>query len=268
MRESTRVAWVETRSATFTARHDSRSSDGAEEVLGALERFRAEMARRFPEAPGRVAVVLHSHPLQLAVAQPWLPLAQLATAPAGRRYFGGWFASGEVHVLAPDALRRRASGVPGSGEALRLAPLHEYAHLVLGRNNPDLPPPFNVRSFRGYLRWAWLCEGAATYFSSQDRHLRAAIARRLREGPPPQLPPAARDATLLGGAVFSLLEEIADAERCVALARLPLGDKSSDSVLQAAFGRPVTDLVPAWRDHLLRLATPAAERATDRASWR
>jgi hypothetical protein len=252
------VAWVETQSRSFTARHDSRSADGARAVLDALEVFRVHLEHRFEEVPKDMAVVLHSHFAQLALAQPWLPLAQLASAPAGRRYFGGWFSAREVHVLAPEALRRRASGVPGSWEALRLAPLHEYAHVVLGRNNPDLPPPLSPRSFRGYLRWAWLCEGAATYFSGQHRHLRAAIARRLREGDQPQLPPTARDATLLGGAVFSLLERSAGPERCADLARSPLGQREPDAVLGRAFGRPPGDLLPAWRGHLAELAAAQA----------
>jgi hypothetical protein len=249
------VPWVETQSPSFTARHDSRSADGAREVLDDLERFRVHLERRFPGTPGDVAVVLHSHYAQLALAQPWLPLAQLSSAPAGRRYFGGWFAKGEIHVLSPQRLRDRASGVPGSREALRLAPRHEYVHLVVGRGNPDLPPPFNRRSFRGYLRWAWLCEGAATYFSGQQRHLRAAIARRLRDGPRPSLPPTARDAALLGGAVFSLLEEVAGADACVELTRSPLGKDQAEHVIERAFGRPLAVVTREWRDHLEGLAS-------------
>lgn len=249
------MAWVETQSPSFTARHDSRSADGAQEVLDDLERFRADLQARFPATPGEVAVILHSHYLQLALAQPWLPLAQLASAPAGRRYFGGWFARSEIHVLAPERLHDRASGVPGSREALRLAPRHEYVHLVLGRGHSDLPPPFNPRSFRGYLRWAWLCEGAATYFSGQHRHLRAAVARRLREGPRPSLPPAARDAALLGGAVFSLLEESAGPEACVELTRSPLGKEPAERVVERAFGRPLAVITRGWHDHLEVLAS-------------
>lgn len=248
------MAWVETHSPSFTARHDSRSADGAQEVLDDLERFRSELHRRFAVTPGEVAVILHSHYAQLALAQPWLPLAQLATAPAGRRYFGGWFATGEVHVLAPDLLRSRASGVPGSREALRLAPRHEYVHLVVGESNPDLPPPFSPRSFRGYLRWAWLCEGAAAYFSGQHRHLRAAIARRLREGPQPALPPTARDATLLGGAVFGLLEQTCGRDACVELTRSRLGKGPAEPVIESAFGRPFAVVAAAWREHLEELA--------------
>jgi hypothetical protein len=203
-------------------------------------------------------VVIHSHYALLAIAHPWLPLAQLAAAPASRRYFGGWFATGEIHVLAPAALRRRASAVPGSSEALSLAPRHEYAHLAVGLINPDLPPPFTPRSFRGYLRWAWLCEGAATYLSGQHRHLRAAIARRLREGPVPELPPSARDAPLLGGALFGLLERVAGPAACVELAGSRIEGSEAEEVLERSFGNPLPVVARDWRTHLDELAAPGA----------
>jgi hypothetical protein len=250
------VTWVETQSASFTARHDAAAGGEARSLLDDLERFRAELDARFGETPGEVAVVIHGHYAQLAVAQPWLPLAQLSAAPAARRYFGGWFASGEVHVLARDALERRASGVPGSRAALRLSPRHEYAHLVVGASNSDLPPPLSRRSFRGYLRWAWLCEGAATYFSGQHRHLRAAISRRLRERPGPTLPPSGRDAPILGGAVFALLEATAGPLACVELARARLDGREPTTVIEQAFGRRIGVVARAWRDHLEELATP------------
>jgi len=248
------VAWVETQSASFTARHESAAGDRARAMLDALERFRAGLERAFPDTPGEVAVVIHPQYAQLAMAQPVLPLAQLVAAPASRRYFGGWFASGEVHVLDPEVLRDRASAVPDSREALRLAPAHEYAHLVIGRNNVDLPPPFTLRSFRDYLRWAWLCEGAATYFSGQHRHLGAAVARRLREGAPPKLPPSARDAALLGGAVFGLLERIAGREACADLARAPLDGAGAQSMIERAFGRPIAGVATSWRAYVDELA--------------
>ena len=107
--------------------------------------------------PDEVGVVLHPRPAALALAHPWLPLARRAAAPAARRYYAGWFGEFEIHVLAPPALEKRASGVPGSREALLLTPQHEYAHLVVGANNPDLPPPLSWSTFRRYVRWAWLC---------------------------------------------------------------------------------------------------------------
>ena len=133
---------------------------------------------------------MHARSLALSLAHPWLPLARRVAAPASRRYFAGWFAEHEIHVLAPSALERRASNVAGSREALLLTPRHEYSHLVLGANNPDLPPPFSPAHFRRYVRWAWLCEGAAAWLSGQTPLFRAAIVRRMREGGRPEFPPA------------------------------------------------------------------------------
>ena len=209
MREfDAQVPWVESQSPSFTARHDSSQSDEANRVLDALERFRDGVRGLFERAPNEVAVVLHPRSAELTLAHPWLPLARIVAAPASRRYFAGWFSEREIHVLAPSALERRASAVPGSRAALLLAPQHEYAHVVIGANNPDLPPPFSIARFRRYVRWAWLCEGAATWLAGQTPHLRAAIVRRLREGGRPEFPPAPRDAMLLGGTVFALLERV------------------------------------------------------------
>jgi hypothetical protein len=249
MREITHVAWTETQSPSFSARHESGDAEAAEDLLERLERFRDGLDRRFPRTPGDVAVVVHPGHWHLALAHPWLPLARMFAAPASRRYFAGWFASSEIHVLAPAALERRASNVPESREALALAPMHEYAHLVVAANNHDLPPPFNPRSFRRYLGWAWLSEGAAVHFAGQTRFLRPAILRRLREGGKPDFPPSARDALLLGGTIFGLLEQENGPEACVALAGSldPAGPRRA---IEAAFGRPSVAVERDWREHL------------------
>ena len=171
------MAWVETDSLSFSARHESEDADAAVAILERLEELRTRLDAVFESTPGEVSVVIHSRPWALALAHPWLPVARLLAAPAARRYMAGWFSTDEIHVLAPAALAERASRVEGSREALMLSPLHEYAHLVVGANNDELPPPFTTRTFARYVRWAWLCEGAATHFSGQGRHLRAAIAR-------------------------------------------------------------------------------------------
>jgi hypothetical protein len=164
-------------------------------------------------------------------------------------------------VLSPDALEERASPVEGSREALMLSPLHEYAHLVVGANNPALPPPFNPGSFRRYLRWAWLCEGAATQLAGQTPHLRAAVTRRLHEGDKPAFPPSARDAPLLGGTVLDMLEEEAGPE---ALAELATGRFSSgaEATIERAFGRPLFEVERGWRARLSRAG--AGPRVTGR----
>lgn len=217
-----------------------------------MELFRSELDRRFFRTPGDVAIVMHPSPLQLSLAQPWLPLARMATAPAARRYLAGWFSRNEIHVLSPRALEKRASPLPESLAALRLAPMHEYVHLVIGANNPQLPPPFNPRSFLRFLRWAWLAEGAATHFSGQAALFRPAIVRRMREGRPPSFPPRARDAQLLGGTIFGLVEEAYGAAATVELvSRLDAG--GARATIERIFGRAPEDVEPDWRNYLRSL---------------
>jgi hypothetical protein len=243
------VPWVESQSLSFAARHEADDADAAAGVLDGLEDFRERLSGLFESTPYDIAIVIHPSPLMLALAHPWLPLARMVAAPASRRYFAGWFGAREIHVLAPQALERRASSVPGSREALLLTPQHEYAHLVLGANNPDVPPPFTVASFRRYVRWAWLCEGAATHLSGQTSHLRAAIVRRLHEGGRPAFPPAPRDAQLLGGTLFSLLERERGLDAAVQLAGSRVGDRPA-AVLGRAFDRPAAAVERDWRDYL------------------
>jgi hypothetical protein len=231
------VPWVESHSLSFSARHDSSQVEEAAGVLAALEVLRDELDGLFDRTPGEVAVVLHPRSWALALAHPWLPLARLRAAPASRRYFAGWFGEG------------RASGVPGSRQALLLSPQHEYSHLVVGANNPELPPPFSPAAFRRYVRWAWLAEGAATWLSGQVPHLRPAIVRRLREGGRPSFPPDVRDAMLLGGTVFDLLEREHGAKAAAALATSPL-DRGARSVLVDAFGRQLAGVEADWRELL------------------
>lgn len=135
------MTWVETESLSFVARHEDADAEAAAGVLDELEDFRAELGDRFELLPGQVTVIIHSHPMLLGLAHPWLAIAWLASAPAGRRYFAGWHSASEIHVLSPAALERRASKAPGSREALELTPLHEYTHVVIGANNRTLPLP-------------------------------------------------------------------------------------------------------------------------------
>jgi hypothetical protein len=251
MRQSTGVAWTETQSRSFEARHEEEDADDVAALLDTLEDFRSELAERFDRLPEDVTVIVHKQPYQLALAQPWLPLARMAAAPAARRYFAGWYSKREIHVLSAQTLEERASGVAGSREALRLTPLRMYAQLVVGTNNPGLPPPFTPASFRRYLRWAWVSEGAAAFFSWQVHHLRPAIARRLREGGKPAFPPTARDAPLLGGTIYSLLDELVGEQACVDLAS-HLQPGGSRAAIERAFTRPFVEVEHAWRDHLAR----------------
>lgn len=243
------MPWVETRSRSFSARHEADEAADAATVLDGLEHQRERLAGLFDATPGDIAVVLHARPIALTLAHPWLPLARRAAAPASRRYFAGWFSERELHVLSRPALERRASRSAGSLEALLLSPEHEYAHVVVGANNPGLPPPFSAASFRRYLRWTWLCEGAAVYFSGQGPFLRAAISRRLREEGRPQFPPAARDAQLLGGTIFSLLDREAGPRAAAYLATSSL-EQGPRALLHEAFERSAAAVERDWREYL------------------
>jgi hypothetical protein len=247
------VPWVETSSPNFSARHEHADLDDAVAVLELIEGTRERLGTIFTRVPDDVAVVLHSSQLELYVAQPYLPLMRLATAPAGRRYLAGWCSRSEVHVLAPRLLERRASAVPGSREMAMLGPATLYTQLVLAANNRTLPPPLRPAAVARYMRWAWLAAGAAQYFSGQTAFARPAIARRLREGREPAFPPSVRDAALLGGSVFDLLAQEHGVGAAVRLAYTPIHGVPRDA-LASAFGQAAVHIEGSWRGHLSRLA--------------
>jgi hypothetical protein len=249
------MAWVESTSPSFQARHEADEADDAARVLDQLERTRERLDSLFPRTVGELTVVLHDSSLSLHLAQPYLLVARALTAPAGRRYQTGWAGAKEIHVLSPRVLEGRASGAPGSREALMLTPSALYVEAVVGANSPDLPPPYSIAGFARQVRWAWLAQGAAQHFSGQVPHLRPAIARRLREGAAPRFPPDVRDAALLGGTVFDLLAREGGQHACVRLATLPLPAAGAEAALEKAFGgREPRHTEGAWRAHLARLA--------------
>ncbi len=90
-------------------------------------------------------------------------------------------------------MEKRAAG-EDSLEALRGTSERLYAQLVIATNNTALPPSWTPRRFARYLRWAWLVEGGAQYFSRQ-----VGLYRARRPPPParqqPRLLPARAAAT-------------------------------------------------------------------------
>jgi hypothetical protein len=245
------VTWLETPSETFVARHDARDSDDARQVLAQLESARLRLEKAFGVDLGPLDVVLHSSGWQLRAAAPLLVVQRRLTAAAGRRYLVGWAGDGELHVLAPRLLARRASNVEGSLEMLMLAPSALLARRYVADGHPPLPPPMSPGRLARWSRWAWLVEGAAQWLSGQARHTRPAIARRLREGPAPAFPPARADALLLGGSVFDLLAREEGVQACVTLARGPHPD-GPVKALEIAFPRALRHTEQAWRAHLRR----------------
>lgn len=246
------MAWDETVSASFRARHDSRDADDAARVLDSLERTRDRLGELFEKTVGDMTVVLHRSDAQLALAQPLLPLKRRLLAPAARRYEVGAVGAGEMHVLAPFVLGSRSSDAPGSREMLELAPAALYARRVLAENNPRLSPPRHPGRVVRTLRWSWLVEGTARFLSGQSGHARPAIVRRLREQSAPAFPPGLRDATLLGATVLELLAREQGHAAVIRLAtRLHPG--GADAALEEAFGgRPSGRTEDAWRSYLAR----------------
>ena len=242
------MPWVETESLSFVARHEEGDEPCAERTLDALEDLRLKLEDRFNDAPGGITVVVHPTQAWLAAAHPFLPAARLAAAPAGRRYLAGWAMAGELHVLNDEAADRRAAGAQ-SLRALQGTAERLYAQLVLAANNDRLPPPWDPRRFSRYLRWAWLIEGGAQYFAGQVAMFRPAAIRRLREGRKPKFPPSRRDAIILGGTVFDLLEREVGAHACELLvSRLRRGGARRS--LELAFDAELPAIEKRWRRHL------------------
>src|SRR5918996_3205687 len=172
------MAWVETESLSFNARHENVDEADAQRTLDALEDLRLRLEERFDDAPGGITVIVHPTPGWLAAAHPFLPLARVAAAPAGQRYLAGWAMATELHVLNDEYLERRSAG-EDSLTALRGTAERLYAQIVVGANNDRLPPPWGPRAFARYLRWAWLVAGAAQYYAGQVPLFRAAANTRL-----------------------------------------------------------------------------------------
>ncbi len=246
------MPWIESASPSFRARHDSADAHDVERVLYSLERTRNHLSSCFRATGDDLTVVVHRSTLSLTMANPVLPIVWLATAPAARRYVAGWTSGQELHVLAPGALEARASNVPGSREMLELAAASLYARRVITGNNVELARARRPRRTMLELRWAWLVEGAARWFSGQTEHARPAIARRLREGARPSFPPGVRDAPLLGGTVIDLLVR-EEGERAAVQLASHLHPQGQRAALSKAFrGRPFVHTEGAWRSHLSR----------------
>jgi hypothetical protein len=248
------MAWIESSSANFTARHSDSDVTSARDVLELLEQTRERLAAAFPAIPDDVTVVLHDSRTGLDFAQPVLPIMRRLTTPAARRYVAGWAGKDELHSLTPRLLRERAANVEGSPEMLLLTPAALYVQLVVATSNRALPPPWTLERTVRAARWAWLVAGTAQWFSGQTAHARPAIARRLREGPRPSFPPRLRDAALLGGTVVDLIARDAGAHAAVRFAcSLPPGGPRQ-SLIEIFDGRDLLESEGTWRAHLGRLA--------------
>ena len=124
---------------------------------------------------------------------------------------------------------------------------------MIAANNRSLPPPLRPR----HARWAWLIWGAAAHFSGQTVFARPAIARRLRDDPLPRFPPVLRDAALLGGTVFDLLERERGPAAAVKLAFTRPDRIAGRACSSEAFaGRALLHSQGVWRAHLASRPRP------------
>jgi hypothetical protein len=252
------MAWEQSTSASFAARHATADAADAQRVLQSLEHVRIQLEEVVERTPPEMTVVLHSGMIALALSNPAIAATWAATAPSGRRYVTGWSGRREMHILSPAALRERAAEVSGSQEMLRLSGAALYARRTFAENTPELTqghtPARSLAHARGELRWAWWLEGAGRWFAGQTAHGRAAISRRLREGGRPSFPPGLRDAALLGGTVFDLLAEQRGESAALTLATV-LDAKGPGAAIERAFGARLVSIEGEWRSHLARLAS-------------
>ncbi len=253
------MPWTETESLSFAARHEEGDEECAERTLDELEDLRLRLEERLDEAPGEITVMIHPSSGWLSAAHPFLPAARLAAAPAVRRYLAGWAMSGEVHVLNDTALERRAAG-EDSLRALRGTASRLYTQLTLAAHNDRLPPPWSPAAFARYLRWAWMVEGGAQYFAGQVALFRPAVGRRLAESGRPSFPPSARDAIVLGGTVFDLLDREVGRHACEILISRIRKD-GPEHALEVAFGAERAAIEEAWRRHVSALVERGAQRS-------
>ncbi len=227
-------------------------------MLGSLERTRERLAQLFPRTVTGITIVMHDGTGSLMAASPLLALAWALSTPAGRRYLAGWVTRDEIHLLAPSVLARRASSVPGSAQMLALAPASLYTRRVIRECNHELHTQNALAQTTHSLRWAWLLEGGARYFSGESAHARTAIMRRLYDGGQPSFPPGLRDAPLLGATVVDLVAreqgELAAAQLVTRLH--PQGPRAA--LVKAFKGRPLVHTEGAWRSHLARLVSTSA----------
>lgn len=255
------MTWIETTSLTFSARHEDGDASYSEDLLDRLEDLSLKLEDRFEVVPTGITVVVHPSALWLNFAHPFLPAVRWSAAPAGRRYLAGWAMSGEVHVLGDVAITRRAAG-DASYEALRGTAERLYTQLVIAANNGAVPPPWTPANSRRYFEWAWLVEGSAQHFARQVDLFRPAVIRRLKEGSRPSFPPSRRDAIILGGTIFDLLEEYRGGGACELLVSR-LRKAGPEANLEAGFDLKMREIEAMWRDYLRDVTGRKSSLAVD-----
>ncbi len=248
------MSWIESTSASFACRHSSRGATDAARVLALLERTRGRLVQDFAAPTAELTVVLHDSPQALALASPLIVGQWALTARQARRYVAGAVGRHELHVLSPEALRGRASGVTGSFEMLALTPASLYARWVIAAGNRELQAAGATKRLWLGQHWAWLLEGAARWLSGETGYSRAVVGSYVRYAGRPHFPPRAADAPILAGTLIELLaERRGEAGVAGLVGRLHSG--STHTALRTAFGEEaLMNVEVEWRSRLRRLA--------------
>lgn len=248
------MSWTESTSTSFQCRHSSGCAEDAARVLALLERTRDRLSSVLPPLEREPTIVLHDTPHALVLSNPLMPALWAATCPPARRYVAGWSGSRELHVLAPSALRDRASRVTGSFEMLALAPASLYARRVVSAANRELRDARAAGSIWHNLRWSWLFEGCSRWLSGESGYSQNVVGGYLRAGHRPHFPPSMREAPLLASSLIELVAERHEQRGVVRLAsRLHSG--GVDAALASAFpGQALGTIENEWRSRLRRLA--------------
>ena len=147
------MTWVETDSLSFTARHDSGDATFAERTLDRMEELRLRLEERFAVVPGDVTVVVHTNPLLLSLAHPFLPAARWsegwpATSPqeaAVREPRPSGAIARLVRPRKPTRSHPNSKSHP-SGEQLPLPESDTGPHQAAGAENGDGHGNSNGRS--------------------------------------------------------------------------------------------------------------------------
>ncbi len=248
------MARVESESEHFHCRHSAEFTADAARVLALLERTRERLGEHFAQQPQLLTVVLHDSVASLALSNPLLALQWALTGRAARRYVTGWCGRRELHVLSPEALRRRSSAVTGSFEMLALAPASLLARRVIIGQLPQLSAARAPLRLFAELRCAWLLDGVSRWISGESAYSRGAIAARMRDGRRPRFPPGAGDAPLLAPALVELLVK---ARGSAAVADLVFGLREGGertAITRAFAGRTLDAVESDWRSTLRRVA--------------
>ena len=257
-RGSRAVSWVETASEHFVARHAERGRRGRAARCCGCSRTRGRGwpsgSRRCPSARSRSSCTTRPR----SSTSPSRCCRSSSAADHARRRgatSSGWFGPRrDPRARARARCEERASARRrGRARCCCSRPPRSTRGSSVGERTRGCAAvaAARLRAARGRG-----CVGrGAVLLAARRAHARPAIARRLREGPPPAFPPALRDAHLLGGTRRRPARARGGRQT---RSRWPRGGgrrrQPADEALERAFhGRPLHHTEGTWRAHLARL---------------